>query len=128
MQLEVGKFYKARSGYKSKVVSKNTKGDIFIIETEEQNIFVGNIWMTTSSGRVLESAQHKHDYDLIEEWVEPVVHKFWVNVYPESIGGSFDNFKEAKKSADDDDILATIGIEIDMSKPAGQRVREIVEG
>ena len=117
MLLEVGKAYirKGGEGYKMVYIGPYAPGNVFLFAGED----LRGGWMPSSLDM--------EKLDLIEEWVEPVVHRMWANVYNDCIGVFHSSKETAVNAGRQYASLATILIEVDMSKPVGQRVREIVE-
>lgn len=72
MNLEIGKQYKTRGGWRAVVVSCengmfcawNASSDLVLVYYDKKGV--------ANSGK---------DFDLISEWVEPRKGEFWVNVY-----------------------------------------------
>lgn len=113
MQLEIGKIYKTNHGDKIKIVAHEDCGFIGY----DCGLGAIEAWIYKANGE----ACHIDAGDIIEEWVEPVVHRHSFHVHTNGVIGA-EFFKNDKA------FIATVQVEFDMSKPVGQRVREIVEG
>jgi hypothetical protein len=77
MKLEVGKYYKTRSGKKARVIGRREfagVGEPLVVETG-----CGNYYSVSEEGKFRRSY---HDaWDLIEEWRDPVTHATFVAFY-----------------------------------------------
>ncbi len=100
MKIEPGKFYKTRGGEKVHVLGRRE-------DDNEKYQFVGYIvggeTQSWDINGLVPSAINMNLKDLIEEWVEPVEHTFWVNVYPYVVC-AYESRKDADKDAEPDRV------------------------
>lgn len=128
MKLEVGKFYKDREGNKIEVIAIRDERAMTYAVSEKALYSYG------LDGRFCDADNNDSQYDLIEEWQEPVVIEGWCNIYKNEeigheIGRPYPTKEEAAEvhNGDPANTLVCLHIKIDLSKPEGQRIWEVVE-
>lgn len=86
LKIEVDKYYKTRSGKKAYIAAilKNPFGGCDVKYPYLGFFNGGDVQSWDAEGRWVAFSHNTHDYDLIEEWQEPIEFFGYVNVYPGS--------------------------------------------
>lgn len=124
LKLEVGRFYKTRSGDKVEVLAILPERNGIRFPVVTYHFSYRQALSYTRKGE-FDDVNTLNQNNIISEWQEPVVLERWIVLRDSQIVSCFLENKENLSFAGDADTV--LHIKIDLSKPEGQRIWEVVE-
>ena len=108
MKLEAGKYYRTRDGRKAFVACVDNPlphdADEKCIGFVHDDVYIGATTWCSDGTNYVDGCDH--EYDLVEEWVDPLDQEMWVNTYGDTINSNT-MFYSTKECADRNDHCRT---------------------